>query len=221
MRFSTDHFYLKTPAEMIESFSYCPEAVENTVKIAERCNLTMNFDSVYLPHYKLDEDISLEDHLREKARQGLDGLFKTVPYLIQDGRREKYEKRLNLELDIINKMGFAGYFLIVSDFVNYAKANGIPVGPGRGSGAGSLVAYAIGITAIDPIRYKLFFERFLNPERKSMPDFDIDFCIEGRDDIIKYVTRKYGSENVAQIITFGTMQAKGVIRDVGRALNMP
>jgi DNA polymerase-3 subunit alpha len=221
MRFSTDHFYLKTPAEMIESFSYCPEAVENTVKIAERCNLTMNFDSVYLPHYKLDEDISLEDHLREKARQCLDGLFKTVPYLIQDGRREKYEKRLNLELDIINKMGFAGYFLIVSDFVNYAKANGIPVGPGRGSGAGSLVAYAIGITAIDPIRYKLFFERFLNPERKSMPDFDIDFCIEGRDDIIKYVTRKYGSENVAQIITFGTMQAKGVIRDVGRALNMP
>jgi DNA polymerase-3 subunit alpha len=221
MRFSTDHFYLKTAQEMKESFSYCPEAVENTIKIAERCNLTINFDNVYLPHYKLDQEMSLEDYLKDKARQGLEELFKNVPYLTQNGSREKYEKRLNMELDIINKMGFAGYFLIVSDFVNYAKASGIPVGPGRGSGAGSLVAYAIGITTIDPLRYKLFFERFLNPERKSMPDFDIDFCIEGRDEIIKYVTRKYGSERVAQIITFGTMQAKAAIRDVGRALNMP
>lgn len=221
MRLSTDHFYLKTPREMMESFSYCPEAIENTGKIAERCNVTLNFDNIYLPHYKLESKTTLEEHLREKAGKGLEDLFESVPYLAENGSREKYKQRLNMELEIINKMGFAGYFLIVSDFVNYAKANGIPVGPGRGSGAGSLVAYAIGITTIDPIRYKLFFERFLNPERKSMPDFDIDFCIEGRDEIIKYVTRKYGHEKVAQIITFGTMQAKAAIRDVGRALNMP
>ena len=221
MRFSSDHFYLKTAEEMKESFSYCPEAIENTIKIAERCNLTLDFDNVYLPHYRIDREISLEEFLREKAKAGLEDLFRNVPYISENGDRETYNNRLQMELEIINKMGFAGYFLIVSDFVNYAKSNGIPVGPGRGSGAGSLVAYAIGITTIDPIRYKLFFERFLNPERKSMPDFDIDFCIEGRDEIIRYVMNKYGADKVAQIITFGTMQAKAVIRDVGRALNMP
>ena len=221
MRFSSDHFYLKTAEEMKESFSYCPEAIENTIKIAERCNLTLDFDNVYLPHYRIDREISLEEFLREKAKAGLEDLFRNVPYISENGDRETYNNRLQMELEIISKMGFAGYFLIVSDFVNYAKSSGIPVGPGRGSGAGSLVAYAIGITTIDPIRYKLFFERFLNPERKSMPDFDIDFCIEGRDEIIRYVMNKYGADKVAQIITFGTMQAKAVIRDVGRALKMP
>jgi len=218
MKMQTDQFYFKSPEEMKELFNYCPEAIENTVAIAERCNLTLSFDNVFLPD--IGENREPADYLKSLAQKGLE---KLMPQITREGNghlREIYEKRLHEELEIIASMGFPGYFLIVADFVNHAKNNDIPVGPGRGSAAGSLVAYALGITNIDPIRYKLFFERFLNPDRKSMPDIDIDFCMEGRDDMIKYVTEKYGSDHVAQIITFGTMQAKAVVRDVGRALNI-
>ena len=220
MKMQTDQFYFKSPEEMKELFNYCPEAIENTVAIAERCNLTLSFDNVFLPDFDIGENREPADYLKSLAQKGLE---KLMPQITREGNghlREIYEKRLHEELEIIASMGFPGYFLIVADFVNHAKNNDIPVGPGRGSAAGSLVAYALGITNIDPIRYKLFFERFLNPDRKSMPDIDIDFCMEGRDDMIKYVTEKYGSDHVAQIITFGTMQAKAVVRDVGRALNI-
>lgn len=225
MRFKTDEFYFKSPDEMKESFSYCPEAIANTVEIAEKCNLILDLENqFFLPHYETKKGLSQEDYLAQLAREGLERL---MPAIIEnsgdnaDDTEKLYKKRLESELEIINSMEFPGYFLIVSDFVNYSKKRNIPVGPGRGSAAGSLVAYALGITNIDPIRYGLFFERFLNPSRRSMPDIDIDFCMEGRDEIIRYVTEKYGSDQVAQIITFGKMQAKGVVRDVGRALNMP
>lgn len=222
MRFGTDQFYLKSPEEMCSLFSYCPEAVENTIKIAERCNLTLEFGRFFLPHFKISSNETLDDFLRSEAQRGLRNLMPKILRGKDNGHsQEKYEKRLQEELEMIKSMGFAGYFLIVSDFVNYAKQKDIPVGPGRGSAAGSLVAYALGITNIDPIRYGLFFERFLNPDRVSMPDIDIDFCQDGRDEIIRYVMDKYGSDKVSQIITFGKMQARGVIRDVGRALNMP
>jgi DNA polymerase-3 subunit alpha len=221
MRFSTDAFYLKSPDEMKELFSYCPDAIENTVAIAEKCNLKLDFNQVFLPHFEIGQGRSLDEHLREMAKAGLEKLMPKILQGKDPSLRQKYEKRLERELDIIKSMGFAGYFLIVSDFINYAKSRNIPVGPGRGSAAGSLAAYAIGITEIDPIRYGLFFERFLNPDRKSMPDIDTDFCMEGRDEVIRYVSEKYGTDRVAQIITFGKMQAKAVIRDVGRALNMP
>ncbi len=221
MRFTTDAFYLKSPDEMKELFSYCPEAIENTVAIAEKCNLKLDFNQVFLPHFEIGQGRSLDEHLREMAKEGLERLMPKILQGKDPALRQKYEKRLERELDIIRSMGFAGYFLIVSDFINYAKSRNIPVGPGRGSAAGSLAAYAIGITEIDPIRYGLFFERFLNPDRKSMPDIDTDFCMEGRDEVIRYVSEKYGTDRVAQIITFGKMQAKAVIRDVGRALNMP
>ncbi|HPC74293.1 MAG TPA: DNA polymerase III subunit alpha [Syntrophales bacterium] len=219
MRFATDQFYFRSPEEMKKLFAHCPAAVENTIRIAERCNLTIPFDELYLPHYETDPTVSLDDQLKALARKGLE---KRWPEIIKDkgsAARGAYEKRLETEIDMIKSMGFAGYFLIVSDFVRHAKDRSIPVGPGRGSVAGSLVAYALGITDIDPIRYGLFFERFLNPDRKSMPDIDIDFCQDGRDEIIRYVTGKYGADRVAQIITFGKMQAKAVVRDVGRALN--
>jgi len=222
MRFESDEFYFKSPETMIQRFNYCQEAINNTVTIADRCNLKLEFGQFFLPHFETNAEQTLDECLEIMAKQGLDRL---MPFLLKDGAssdlKASYEKRLAEELAIIKSMGFAGYFLIVSDFVNYAKNNNIPVGPGRGSAAGSLVAYATGITNIDPIRYKLFFERFLNPDRISMPDIDIDFCQEGRDDIIKYVTNKYGSDKVSQIITFGKMQARAVIRDVGRALNIP
>ncbi|HET58507.1 MAG TPA: DNA polymerase III subunit alpha [Deltaproteobacteria bacterium] len=221
MRFKTDQFYFKSPEEMKQNFSYAPEAIENTIAISERCNLTLDFDQIFLPHFELDESVSTEEYLRKHARQGLERLFTSISGGDRPEVQESYRKRLESELDIIESMGFPGYFLIVADFVDYAKRNSIPVGPGRGSAAGSLVAWALGITTIDPIRYGLFFERFLNPDRRSMPDIDIDFCIEGRDAIIDYVTRKYGADRVSQIITFGKMQAKAVVRDVGRALNMP
>jgi DNA polymerase-3 subunit alpha len=221
MRFQTDEFYFKPPDEMKQSFNYCPEALENTVRIAEQCNLNLNFKNIFLPHFEIEGEETLDKYLRIKAKSGLEKLMPMILKGQDNNLRDEYEKRLNDELEIIKSMGFDGYFLIVSDFVNYAKNKNIPVGPGRGSAAGSLVAYALGITDIDPIRYGLFFERFLNPSRLSMPDIDIDFCVEGRDDIIRYVTEKYGSDRVAQIITFGKMQAKAVIRDVGRALNMP
>src|SRR5664280_98284 len=225
MRLSTDQFYFRSPEEMHQLFSLTPEALSNTVSIAEKCNLSLEFGKFYLPNFEIkDPEESLNEYLERKAREGLEKLF---PLILKDQKedeskiKEKYEKRLSEELEIIKSMGFAGYFLIVSDFVKHAKHNNIPVGPGRGSAAGSLVAYALRITNIDPIRYGLFFERFLNPNRISMPDIDIDFCPEGRDEIIKYVTQKYGQDKVSQIITFGKMQAKGVIRDVGRALNIP
>ena len=222
---STDQFYFRSPEEMHQLFSLTPEALSSTVSIAEKCNFSLESGKFYLPNFEVkNPEESLNVYLERKAREGLEKLF---PVILKDQKeneseiREKYEKRLNEELEIIKSMGFAGYFLIVSDFVKHAKHNDIPVGPGRGSAPGSLVAYAIRITNIDPIRYNLFFERFLNPSRISMPDIDIDFCPEGRDDVIKYVTEKYGQDKVSQIITFGKMQAKGVIRDVGRALDIP
>ena len=225
MHLSTDQFYFRSPEEMHQLFSLTPEALSNTVSIAERCNFSLESGKFYLPNFEIkDPEESLNEYLERKAREGLEKLF---PVILKDQKeneseiKEKYEKRLNQELEIIKAMGFAGYFLIVSDFVKHAKHNNIPVGPGRGSAPGSLVAYAIRITNIDPIRYNLFFERFLNPSRISMPDIDIDFCQEGRDEIIKYVTEKYGQDKVSQIITFGKMQAKAVIRDVGRALDIP
>ena len=221
MKFGSDQFYFRSPDEMKKLFSYCPEAIENTVRIAERCNLTFTFGSFLLPRFEVNPDETLDERLKRIAQDGLSLLLKNILTEDNHNLREQYEKRLQHELKIIRSMGFAGYFLIVSDFINYARSKNIPVGPGRGSAAGSLVAYAIGITCIDPIRYNLFFERFLNPDRISMPDIDTDFCPEGRDEIIRYVMEKYGSDKVSQIITFGKMQARAVIRDVGRALNIP
>jgi DNA polymerase III subunit alpha len=225
MSMTSDQFYVKSPEEMQALFAAAPEAIANTVSIAERCNLTFEFGKFYLPKFEVkNPEESLEDYLERKAVEGLDKLIPTImKYQTEDETavRGKYDKRLRLELEIIKKMGFAGYFLIVSDFIKHAKHSGVPVGPGRGSAAGSLVAYAIRITDIDPLRYGLFFERFLNPDRISMPDIDIDFCQERRGEIIKYVTEKYGKDKVTQICTFGKMMAKGVIRDVGRAMNIP
>ena len=225
MSLSTDQFYFRSPDEMRQLFSLTPEALSNTVSIAERCNFSLEKGKFYLPNFTVkNPEESLNEYLERKAKEGLDKLF---PIILKNSKgdetaiREKYKKRLYEELEIIKDMGFAGYFLIVSDFVKHAKHNDIPVGPGRGSAPGSLVAYAIRITNIDPLRYNLFFERFLNPSRRTMPDIDIDFCPEGRDDVIKYVTEKYGQDKVSQIITFGKMQAKAVIRDVGRALDIP
>jgi DNA polymerase-3 subunit alpha len=225
MSMASEQFYVRSPEEMQALFAATPEAVTNTVSIAERCNLTLEFGKFYLPKFEVkNPEESLEDYLERKAVEGLEKLLPIIlKYQKEDelAVREKYNKRLHEELQIIKKMGFAGYFLIVSDFIKHAKHNDVPVGPGRGSAAGSLVAYAIRITDIDPLRYGLFFERFLNPDRISMPDIDIDFCQERRGEIIKYVTEKYGKDKVTQICTFGKMMAKGVIRDVGRALNIP
>lgn len=220
LRFRTDQFFFRSPEEMKALFADTPQAIINTVEIAEKCNLILELGKVYLPRFPLEKDQSADEVLASMAWEGLRQRFSQIP-IREESEKKKYEKRLQEELTIIRSMGFSGYFLIVADFINYAKHKNIPVGPGRGSAAGSLVAYAIGITNIDPIRYGLFFERFLNPERKSMPDIDTDFCQEGRDEIIRYVTNKYGEDKVAQIITFGKMQAKAVIRDVGRALNIP
>lgn len=221
MRFGTDQFFFRSPDEMKRLFSYCPEAIENTVQIAEKCNLTLEFGKFYLPNFEINPDETLDDRLKKAAKEGLATILPNILKGQKDDLRGTYEKRLQQELEMIRSMGFAGYFLIVADFIDYARKKDIPVGPGRGSAAGSLVAYATGITNIDPIRYNLFFERFLNPDRISMPDIDTDFCPEGRDEIIRYVTEKYGSDKVSQIITFGKMQARAVIRDVGRALSIP
>jgi DNA polymerase-3 subunit alpha len=225
MSLGTDQFYFRSPDEMRQLFSLTPEAIANTVGIAEKCNFSLELGQFVLPNFQVkNPEETLNDYLERKAKEGLEKLF---PVILRDQKeneseiRAKYKKRLHEELEIIKSMGFAGYFLIVSDFVKHAKHNDVPVGPGRGSAPGSLVAYALRITNIDPIRYNLFFERFLNPSRISMPDIDIDFCEEGRDDIIRYVTEKYGEDKVSQIITFGKMKAKAVVRDVGRALNMP
>ena len=215
MRFDTDELYVKSPEEMIEYFKNIPEAIENTVKIAEKCNVEFEFEHTILPNYDVPEQYSTHyDYLESLTQAGLAKRYgQNITKEIQD--------RAQYELSVIKKMGYVDYFLIVWDYINYAKTHNIPVGPGRGSGAGSIVAYSIGITDIDPIKYNLIFERFLNPERISMPDFDVDFCYEKRDKVIEYVCDKYGKENVSQIITFGTMSARMVIRDVGRALDVP
>jgi len=222
MRFSNDEFYVKTPEEMQALFKDEPEALANTVRIAERCNIEFDFKTYHFPQYEKPAEKTLDDVLEEMSWEGLEERLTDIRKVKElSGEEEKvYRDRLQRELDCIKQMGFPGYFLIVSDFINWAKDHDIPVGPGRGSAAGSLVAFAIRITDIDPMPYNLLFERFLNPERISMPDIDVDFCIYGREEVIDYVRRKYGEPNVAQIITFGTMAAKGVIRDVGRALGM-
>ncbi|MBI5749798.1 MAG: DNA polymerase III subunit alpha, partial [Nitrospinae bacterium] len=222
MKFTTDQFYFKSPEEMKLLFKEVPEAISNTLEIADRCNLEIRFDQIHLPRYDIPSDSTLDGYLRDMAIHGLEKRLKqwsVVSGQLSEEVREIYFKRLESELKIIKAMGYSGYFLIVWDFIDYARRSGIPVGPGRGSAAGSLVAYALRITDLDPIKYGLLFERFLNPDRVSMPDIDIDFCKERRDEVIDYVTKKYG--NVAQIITFGSMNAKAAIRDVGRALAVP
>ncbi|HUL57523.1 MAG TPA: DNA polymerase III subunit alpha, partial [Usitatibacter sp.] len=215
--------YFKTQAEMAELFADLPAALENSVEIARRCSFEFSLGKSRLPDFPTPKGVSIEDFLRAEARRGLDSRLAAL-YPDEAKRREArpaYDERLEFETKTIIQMGFAGYFLIVADFINWAKTHGVPVGPGRGSGAGSLVAYSLGITDLDPLRYELLFERFLNPERVSMPDFDIDFCQDGRDRVIEYVKEKYGAECVSQIATFGTMAAKAVVRDVGRVLSMP
>jgi DNA polymerase-3 subunit alpha len=223
MRFATDQFYFKSPLEMQEAFGDVPDAIGNTIEIAERCNLELRLGEYHLPDFPVPEGETLDSFLDKKAQGGLDERLRALEGKggLEESERWHYYERLKKELNVIKKMGFPGYFLIVSDFIEYAKSSGIPVGPGRGSAAGSLVAYSLGITNLDPIRHNLLFERFLNPDRVSLPDIDIDFCIEERDDVIRYVAEKYGTENVSQIITFGQMKARAVIRDVGRVLDMP
>jgi len=214
MKFGSDGFYFKSPEEMKSAFKYIPEAIENTKKIAQRCNLDFKFGVPHLPKYKLPDGYSDFSYLERLTEEGLEKNLKgNIP--------SHYRERLQQELEIIKTTGFSSYFLIVWDFIKYARGKAIPVGPGRGSAAGSLVAYCLDITEIDPIKYDLPFERFLNPERISMPDIDVDFCIEGRSKVIEYVAERYGKDHVAQIITFGTMQARAAIRDVGRAMNIP
>ncbi|MEL0028854.1 MAG: DNA polymerase III subunit alpha, partial [Perlucidibaca sp.] len=211
--------YLKSPEEMAELFADIPEALENTVEIARRCSLGLTLGKNYLPDFPVPAGLTMAEYFAQLSHEGLQ---KRLDKLFDRSRPDmaeieaQYKARLDFELNIINQMGFAGYFLIVMDFIAWAKNNGVPVGPGRGSGAGSLVAYSLQITDLDPIRYDLLFERFLNPERVSMPDFDIDFCMEGRDRVIEYVAGHYGRQAVSQIITFGTMAAKAVVRDVAR-----
>ncbi|NBG87310.1 DNA polymerase III subunit alpha [Isachenkonia alkalipeptolytica] len=213
MKFPNSEFYLKSPEEMEELFSHVPEALENTVKIAERCNVEFDFDAMHLPDYRVPDGYSVDSYLERLCTDGL--------YRRYGEPTKEMVDRLQYELDTIKSMGYVEYFLIVWDFIRYAKDQNIAVGPGRGSAAGSIVAYTLEITDIDPIKYQLIFERFLNPERVSMPDIDIDFCYERREEVIDYVKAKYGSEKVAQIITFGTMAARAAIRDVGRVIDMP
>ena len=213
MKFETEEFYIKSPEEMMSLFEYVPQAIENTEKIAKRCNVDFDFGTRHLPAYAVPDGKDAFEYLRELCQSGLEKRYLPVS--------DELQKRLDYELGVIKSMGFVDYFLIVWDFIHFAKNNGVMVGPGRGSAAGSIVAYSLGITTVDPIKYGLIFERFLNPERVSMPDIDIDFAPNGRQKIIDYVVEKYGEGQVAQIITFGTMKAKLAIRDVGRALDIP
>jgi len=223
LRFPSEEFYFKSPEEMADLFRECPEAVMNTRVIAEQCNLELRFDEKHIPRIPVPSGETADSYLEKLAREGLERrLSRHQDEMDFKDRYSRYRARLDGELKIIKSMGYPGYFLIVYDFIHYAKLHGIPVGPGRGSAAGSLVAYSLNITDLDPLEYDLIFERFLNPGRKSsMPDVDIDFCMEGREEVIRYVTEKYGKENVAQIITFGKMQAKAAIRDVGRVMGIP
>ena len=211
MKFSTDEFYIKSEEELRALFPNCDEAFENTVKIADRCNLEFVFNEYHLPSFPVPDGYTNEEYFRKLCYDGFRERYADPP--------ESYKERLEYEIGVISRMGYVNYYLIVWDFIRYAKENGIPVGPGRGSGAASIVAYCMHITEVDPMKYALIFERFLNPERVSMPDFDTDFCQERRPEVIEYVMRKYGADHVAQIATFGTMAARGAIRDVGRALN--
>ena len=211
MKFETDEFYLKSEDELRELFPGCDEAFENTVKIAQRCNLEFTFNEYHLPSFPVPQGYTNEEYFRKLCNDGFLERYPDAP--------ESYRERLEYEIGVISRMGYVNYYLIVWDFINYAKKTGIPVGPGRGSGAASIAAYCMHITEVDPMKYALIFERFLNPERVSMPDFDTDFCQERRGEVIDYVTEKYGADHVAQIVTFGTMAARGAIRDVGRALN--
>ncbi len=216
--------YLRTPQEMAELFADIPEALENSVEIAKRCNLEITLGKNYLPEFPIPQGMTMDDFFRSESRRGLEWrLQRILDPQAKDfvDRRKSYDERLERELEVIIGMGFPGYFLIVADFIQWAKDNDVPVGPGRGSGAGSLVAYALKITDLDPLEHELLFERFLNPERVSMPDFDIDFCMDKRDLVIDYVARKYGRDSVSQIITYGSMAAKAVVRDVGRVLGHP
>ena len=211
MKFQTDEFYLKSEEELRQLFPNCPEAFENTAKIAQRCNLDFEFHKYHLPSFPVPEGYTNEEFFRKLCEDGFSQRYENPP--------KEYRERLEYEIGVISRMGYVNYYLIVWDFIRYAKESGIPVGPGRGSGAASIVAYCLHITEVDPMQYGLIFERFLNPERVSMPDFDTDFCQERRGEVIAYVMEKYGSDHVAQIVTFGTMAARGAIRDVGRALN--
>ena len=215
MRFDTDELYVKSPEEMADYFKNFPDAIENTVKIAEKCNVEFEFGHTILPNYDVPPEYPTHyDYFKHLCDEGIKNRY-------GDNPSQEILDRAAYELKIISQMGYVDYYLIVWDYINYAKSQGISVGPGRGSGAGSILAYAIGITDIDPMKYNLLFERFLNPERVSMPDFDVDFDYERRGEVIDYVERKYGKDHVSQIITFGTMSARMVIRDVGRALDMP
>ncbi|MEA2488932.1 MAG: polymerase subunit alpha, partial [Acidobacteriota bacterium] len=225
MKFYSDDFYVKGPDEMRRVFADYPEAYANTMRIAERINLSLDVKGHHLPKFPVPEGTTLADHFAKVARAGLDKRMAAMAHLFA-AKRKKHEPaayfdRLEREIEIIKGMEFPGYFLVVWDFIKYARDHGIPVGPGRGSAAGSLVAYSLGITDVDPLEYDLLFERFLNPERISLPDIDLDFCMNRRGEVIEYVRDKYGKENVAQIITFGTMAAKSVVRDVGRVMGHP
>src|SRR3954465_11746562 len=230
LKYGTPNFYVRSPEEMWGIFgNELPEVLQRTVEIAERCDLTLPHGVNYLPNYPIPESeagLTADEYFEKVVRDGYQTRKSTV-WDLEFGRGElshsfsDYEARLSHESDVIKRMGYAGYFLIVWDFIKYARENGIPVGPGRGSSAGSLVAYSLQITDIDPLKYDLFFERFLNPERVSMPDIDIDFCVRGRAEVINHVANLYGRDSVCQIVTFGTMASKAAIKDVGRALDMP
>ncbi len=227
MRYEGGQYFVKSEAQMAELFPYAPEALENTAKIAERCNVEIEFGVPKLPRYDVPEGYTSWEYLNELCREGFarrypakDGMVK-IPDRAKDVPLAELERQLTYELGIIRQMGYVDYFLIVWDFIHFARKNGIAVGPGRGSAAGSVVAYVLEITNIDPVRYQLIFERFLNPERVTMPDIDVDFCVERRQEVIDYVSRKYGEDRVAQIVTFGTLAAKAVIRDVGRVMDLP
>ena len=220
----TDQQYLRSIEEMQALFADIPEALANSVEIAKRCNLKLTLGENFLPDFPVPDGMNLGEFMAEEALKGLEERLTHYPAIgkgTDQENRQIYYERLNFELKMITQMGFPGYFMIVADFIQWAKNNLIPVGPGRGSGAGSLVAYALKITDLDPIEFDLLFERFLNPERVSMPDFDVDFCMDRRDEVIDYVSRHYGRDHVAQIITYGSMAAKAVIRDVGRVLAFP
>ena len=216
----SSEMYLKSPDEMAQLFSAHPDAVKNTLAIAERCKLSLKLGEPMLPSFQVPEGYDTEGYFRHVAREGLERRFEEFAAAGKSIDREAYARRLETELDVIAKMKFPGYFLIVWDFIRHAKENGIPVGPGRGSGAGSIVAYAMRITDLDPIPYNLLFERFLNPERVSMPDFDVDFCMEKRDRVIAYVQQKYGETSVGQIATFAELKSKSVVKDVARCIGI-
>ena len=221
LRHTVDSYFLKNPAEMEASFSDLPEVMENTVDIAKRCNVELDLGKTFLPRYEVPKGHTLDSYLEHVVWEGLEGRFAELTRLGQQFDVDEYRERAHHELKVIKSMGFSGYFLIVWDFIRWAKEQGIPVGPGRGSGAGSIVAYGMRITDIDPIHYKLLFERFLNPERVSMPDFDVDFCMNRRDEVIGYVQERYGRERVGQIATFHQLKARGVIRDIARVMELP